>query len=88
MKNLHAPKGEHILGITNVCFEKDRPCGTYQTGKQVGSSHPSMNIMATSRSFELLHMDLFGLVAYISIGGSKYGLVIVYDYTCFTWVFL
>jgi hypothetical protein len=29
-------------------------------------------------------MDLFGLVAYLSIGGSKYGLVIVDDYSHFT----
>jgi hypothetical protein len=33
--------------------------------------------MTTSRPLELLHMDLFGPVAYLSIGGSKYGLVIV-----------
>jgi transposase InsO family protein len=32
-------------------------------------------------------MDLFGSVAYISIGGNKYGLVIVDDYSHFTWVF-
>jgi transposase InsO family protein len=36
---------------------------------------------------ELLHMDLFGPIAYISIGGSKYCLVIVDDYSRFTWVF-
>ena len=34
-----------------------------------------------------LHMDLFGPIAYISIGGSKYCLVIVDDYSRFTWVF-
>ena len=32
-------------------------------------------------------MDLFGLVTYLSIGGNKYGLVIVDDYSHFTWVF-
>jgi hypothetical protein len=32
-------------------------------------------------------MDLFGLIAYLSIGGSKYILVIVDDYSHFTWVF-
>jgi hypothetical protein len=32
-------------------------------------------------------MDLFGPVAYISIDGSKYCLVIVDDYSRFTWVF-
>jgi hypothetical protein len=29
------------------------------------------NIMTTDRPLELLHMDLFGPIAYISIGGSK-----------------
>jgi hypothetical protein len=43
--------------------------------------------MTTDRPLELLHMDLFGPIAYISIGGSKYCLVIVYDYSRFTWVF-
>jgi transposase InsO family protein len=32
-------------------------------------------------------MELFGPIAYISIGGNKYGLVIVDDFSCFTWVF-
>jgi transposase InsO family protein len=32
-------------------------------------------------------MDLFGPVAYLSIRGSKYGLVIVDDFSRFTWVF-
>jgi transposase InsO family protein len=32
-------------------------------------------------------MDLFCPIAYISIGGSKYCLVIVDDYSRFTWVF-
>jgi hypothetical protein len=73
MKNLHKLlKGEHILGLTNVHFEKDRICSACQTGKQVGVHHPHKNIMTTDRPLELLHMDLFGPIAYISIGGSKY----------------
>jgi hypothetical protein len=88
IKNLHKLlKGEHVLGLTNVCFEKDRPCAACQAGKQVGSTHHNKNVMATSRPLELLHMDHFGLVAYLSIGGSKYGLVIVDDFSRFTWVF-
>jgi hypothetical protein len=88
MKNLHKLlKGEHILGLTNVHFEKDRICSACQTGKQVGTHHPHKNIMMTDMPFELLHMDLFGPIAYISIGGSKYCLVIVDDYSRFTSVF-
>jgi hypothetical protein len=35
----------------------------------------------------MLHMDLFGPITYISIGGNKYGFVIIDDYSHFTWVF-
>jgi hypothetical protein len=88
MKNLHKLlKGEHILGLTNVHFEKDRICSACQAGEQVGVHHPHKNIMTIERSLELLHMDLFGPIAYISIGRSKYCLINVDDYSRFTWVF-
>jgi hypothetical protein len=88
IKNLHKIlKGEHILGLTNVHFEKDRICSACQAGKQVGVHHLHKNIMTTDRPLELLYMDLFGPIAYISIGGSKYCLIIVDDYSRFTWVF-
>jgi transposase InsO family protein len=48
---------------------------------------PPKNILFSSRPLKLLHMDLFGPIAYISIGGNKYGLVIVDDFSCFTWAF-
>jgi hypothetical protein len=88
MKNLHKLlKGGHILGLTNVHLEKDRIYSACQAGKHVGVHHPHKNIMTTDRPLELLHMDLFGPIAYISIGGSKYCLVIVDYYSCFTSVF-
>jgi transposase InsO family protein len=81
-----ASKGEHILGLTNVHFEKDKICNACKAGKQIGV-HPHKNIMTTEGSLELLHMDLFSPIAYISIGWSKYCLVIVDDYSRFTCVF-
>jgi hypothetical protein len=39
--------------------------------------------MSTSKAFELLHMNL---TTYTSIGGNKYGFVIVDDFTRYTWV--
>ena len=72
MRNLNKLlKGDHILGLTNVFFEKYRVCSACQVGKQVGVPHPSKSIVTTIKPFELLHMDLFGPVAYISIGGKK-----------------
>jgi hypothetical protein len=38
MRNLHKLQKEgHISGLMNVAFEKDRPCGACQAGKQSGS---------------------------------------------------
>jgi transposase InsO family protein len=88
MKNLHKlQKDSHIFELTNIVFEKDRPYGTCQARKQVGTHHHAKNIMTTIRSLQMIHMDLFGPVAYISIGGNKYDLAIVDDYSRFTWVF-
>jgi transposase InsO family protein len=80
-------KYNHILGLTDVHFEKDRICGAWQARKQVGVPHPPKSIMTITQPLELIHMDLFGPVAYLSIGGNKYGIVIVDDYSRFTWVF-
>jgi hypothetical protein len=77
MRNLATlQKYNHFIGLTNVVFEKERVCGTCQAGKQHGVPHHPKNVVTTKRPLELLHMDLFGPVAYISISGSKYGLVI------------
>jgi transposase InsO family protein len=43
--------------------------------------------MSTSRPLELLHMDLFGPTTYASAGGNLYCLVIVDDFSRYTWVF-
>jgi hypothetical protein len=88
MRKLHKlKKDDHILGLTNVVFEKDSPCGACQAGKQVGAHHHAKNIMTTTRPLEMLYMDLFGSVAYISISGNKYSIVIVDDYSCFNCLF-
>jgi hypothetical protein len=54
MKNLHKLlKGERILGLTNVHFEKDRICSACQARKQVGAHHLHKNIRMTDRPLEL-----------------------------------
>jgi transposase InsO family protein len=88
MRNLYKlQKDGHILGLMNIVFEKDRSCGACQARKQVGTHHHAKNIMTTTRPLKMLHMDLFGPVAYISIGSNKNGLVIVDDYSRFSRVF-
>jgi hypothetical protein len=80
-------KHDLVRGLKDVTFEKDKLCSACQAGKQVGNTHPLKSIMSTFKAFELLHMDLFGPTTYTSIGGNKYGFVIVDDFTRYTWVF-
>jgi hypothetical protein len=85
MRNLaKLQKDKHILRLTNVHFEKDRICSACQAEKQVGVPHPPKSTMTTMQPLELIHMDLFGPITYLSIGGNKYGLVIIDNYSRFT----
>ncbi|KAK1683523.1 hypothetical protein QYE76_044371 [Lolium multiflorum] len=78
MRNLkQLLKGEHIVGLTGISFEKDRVCSACVAGKQLKKKHPIKSIVTTSRPLELLHLDLFGPSHYDTLGGSKY-----------SWVFL
>ncbi|KAJ9542059.1 LOW QUALITY PROTEIN: hypothetical protein OSB04_028565 [Centaurea solstitialis] len=56
-------------------------------GKQTRASFKSKQISSISSPLQLLHMDLFGPVNVQSIAGKKYTLVIVDDYSRYTWVF-
>jgi hypothetical protein len=80
-------KHDLVRCLKDVVFEKDKLCCSCQASKQVGNTHPKKSIMSTIKAFELLHMDLFGPTQYTSIGGNKYGFVIVDDYIRYTWVF-
>ena len=88
MRNLQSLlKGEHIVGLSDVSFAKYRICSAYIEGKQHEKQHKVKTIITSSRPLELLHLDLFGPPSYDSLGGRRYCLVIVDDYTRYTWVF-
>ena len=57
-------------------------------GKQVKSKHPSATEVQTSRPLKLLHIDLMGPARVQSLGGKMYILVVVDDFTRYTWVML
>ncbi|GJR08867.1 retrovirus-related pol polyprotein from transposon TNT 1-94 [Tanacetum coccineum] len=60
-------------------------CDACKVGKQAHASHKAKNLVSTTRCLELLHMDLFGPSAVRSYGGNRYTLVIVDDYSRYTW---
>nr|KYP60241.1 Retrovirus-related Pol polyprotein from transposon TNT 1-94 [Cajanus cajan] len=77
---------ELVVGLPKLKFRKDKLCDSYQKGKQVKVSFKSKNMISTSRPLQLIHMDLFGLSRTMSLGGNSYGLVMVDDYSRFTWL--
>jgi hypothetical protein len=77
-------KHDLVRGLKDVTSEKDKLYSACQAKKQVDNTHSKKSIMSTSKAFELLHMDLFGLTTYTSIGDNKYGFVIMDDFTRYT----
>ncbi|GJW87893.1 retrovirus-related pol polyprotein from transposon TNT 1-94 [Tanacetum coccineum] len=60
-------------------------CDACKIGKQAHASHKAKNVVSTTRCLERLYMDLFGPSAVRSYGGNRYALVIVDDYSRYTW---
>jgi transposase InsO family protein len=53
----------------------------------VATSHPPVNQVITKEPGEPLHMDTIGPAPIPSDGGKWYVLVIVDDFSCYSWVF-
>nr|GEX71350.1 retrovirus-related Pol polyprotein from transposon TNT 1-94 [Tanacetum cinerariifolium] len=60
-------------------------CDACKIRKQAQASHKAKNMVSTTRCLELLHMDLLGPSIVRSDGGNRYTLVIVDDYSRYTW---
>ena len=81
-------KHESVLGIPKLNKVSNATCGSCQFGKQTKAKHPSTQTSATSRPLELLHLDLMGPTRIESFRGKRYIMVIVNDFTRYTWVIL
>ena len=56
-------------------------------GKQTKVSFKSKNMIFTTRPRQLLYINSFGPTRTLSLGGKQYALVIVDNYSRFTWTF-
>ncbi|GJV11651.1 retrovirus-related pol polyprotein from transposon TNT 1-94 [Tanacetum coccineum] len=73
-----------VRNLPKLKFDKHF-CNACKIGKQAHASHKAKNVVSTTRCLDLLHMDLFGPSAVRSYGGNRYTLVIVDDYSRYTW---
>ncbi|GJU90878.1 retrovirus-related pol polyprotein from transposon TNT 1-94 [Tanacetum coccineum] len=62
------------------------PCPSCEQGKSKRASHPPKPVPNSKQRLHLLHMDLCGPMRIASINGKRYVLVIVDDYSRYTWV--
>ena len=68
-------------------FEKNLVCHLCRHGKMIAASHTPVNQVMTSHPGELLHMNTVGPSQVMSVGGKWYVLVIVDDFSRYSWVF-
>nr|GEY35119.1 retrovirus-related Pol polyprotein from transposon TNT 1-94 [Tanacetum cinerariifolium] len=73
-------------GILKLKFQKDHLCSACALGKSNKSSHQPKAEDTNKDKLYLLHMDLCGQMHMQSINEKKYILMIVDDYSRFTWV--
>src|SRR5579859_5107045 len=76
-----------IRGLPKLKIEKNLVCSPCRHGKMVAASHPPVNQVMTDHPEELLHMDTVGPARVRSAGGKWYVLVIVDDFSRYSWVF-
>nr|GFA92947.1 retrovirus-related Pol polyprotein from transposon TNT 1-94 [Tanacetum cinerariifolium] len=68
-------------------FEKDHLCSACEQGKIHQKNHKSKTAFASNKPLYLLYMDLCGPMHVQSINEKRYVLVVVDDYSWYTWVF-
>ncbi|GJS67600.1 putative ribonuclease H-like domain-containing protein [Tanacetum coccineum] len=75
-----------VRGLPKLKFEKDHLCSTCAMGKSKKKPHKPKSEDTNQEKLYLLHMDLCGPMRVTSVNGKKYILIIVNDYSRFTWV--
>ena len=76
---------ELVIGLRKLHFKNDMICDSCQWGKQTKSSFKNKPEISTNRPLQLLHMDLVGPARVKSLGRNLDTLVIVDDFSRFTW---
>ncbi|GJS16319.1 retrovirus-related pol polyprotein from transposon TNT 1-94 [Tanacetum coccineum] len=82
----HLARHGLVRGLSKLKFEKDHLCYACAMGKSKKKSHTPKSEDINQEKLYLLHMDLCGPMRVASVNGKKCILVIVDDYSRFTWV--
>jgi transposase InsO family protein len=75
-----------LRGLPLLKFESNLVCASCSHGKMITASHSLDNTIMTEQPRQLLHMDTFGPSRVCSMGGKWHVLVIVDEYSRYSWV--
>nr|GEX65351.1 hypothetical protein [Tanacetum cinerariifolium] len=79
-------KNDLVSSLLKFKYAKEHLCSSCEQGKSKRASHPPKPVTNSKQQLHLLHMDLYGPMRVASINGKRYVLVIVDDYSRYTWV--
>ncbi|GJV12970.1 retrovirus-related pol polyprotein from transposon TNT 1-94 [Tanacetum coccineum] len=79
-------KNDLVTGLPKFKYHKEHLCPSCEQGKGKKTSHPPKPVPNSKQRLHLLNMDLCGPIRVESINGKRYILVIVDDYSRYTWV--
>nr|GFC62069.1 putative ribonuclease H-like domain-containing protein [Tanacetum cinerariifolium] len=82
----HLARQGLVRGLPKLKFEKDHLCLACAMGKSTKKTHKPKSEETNQEKLYPLHMGLCGPMRVESINGKKYILVIMDDYSRFTWV--
>nr|GEV55799.1 Gag-Pol polyprotein [Tanacetum cinerariifolium] len=75
-----------VPSLLKFKYHKEHLCPSCEQGKSKRASYPPKLVPNSRQRLHLLHTDLCGPIRIASINGRRYVLVIVDDYSRYTWV--
>ncbi|GJX42915.1 retrovirus-related pol polyprotein from transposon TNT 1-94 [Tanacetum coccineum] len=78
-------KYDIVTGLPKLKFFKDHLCSSCKLGKAKRKSFKIKTTPSSKRRLQILHIDLCGPMRVESFNGKKYVLVIINDYSRYTW---
>nr|GEZ63437.1 retrovirus-related Pol polyprotein from transposon TNT 1-94 [Tanacetum cinerariifolium] len=79
-------KKDIVIGLPKLKYVKDQLCSSCELSKAKRSTFNSKDVPSSKGRLNLIHMELCGPMRVASINGKKYILVIVDDYSRYTWI--
>nr|GEV94736.1 retrovirus-related Pol polyprotein from transposon TNT 1-94 [Tanacetum cinerariifolium] len=80
-------KNDIVIGLPKLKFAKYHLCSFCELGEAKRKSFQTKTTPSSKRRLQLLHMDLCCPMWVESINGTKYVLVIIDDYSRYTWTY-